>query len=68
MYEQLARNYLLDKQTQDFLAHANPWAMQGMIEKLTEAVDRGLWAEPDPEVLDQLRQLYLDTEGDLEDR
>ncbi|SDT32725.1 cobaltochelatase subunit CobN [Microlunatus soli] len=68
MYAQLAENYLLDKETQDFLAHANPWAMQGMIEKLTEAADRGLWAEPDPQLMDQLRRLYLDTEGELEDR
>ena len=38
-----------------------------IIEKLNEAVDRGLWAEPDPELLADLQQVYLDTEGDLED-
>ncbi|HEX8509049.1 MAG TPA: cobaltochelatase subunit CobN, partial [Propionibacteriaceae bacterium] len=67
MYEQLAENYVLDKENQDFLRHANPWALQGMIEKLNEAVDRGLWAEPDAELLADLQQVYLDTEGDLED-
>jgi len=30
-------------------------------------VDRGLWAEPDPALLADLQQVYLDTEGDLED-
>jgi hypothetical protein len=25
-----------------------------------------MWAEPDPKTLDQLRQVYLDMEGDLE--
>ncbi|MGI8456825.1 MAG: cobaltochelatase subunit CobN [Propionibacteriaceae bacterium] len=68
MYEKLAETYVLDKENQDFLRHANPWALHAMVEKLTEAVDRGLWAEPDPELMDDLRQVYLDVEGDLEDR
>jgi cobaltochelatase CobN len=38
-----------------------------MIEKLSEAVDRGLWEDPDPDVITQLQQVYLDVEGDLED-
>ncbi|HET9871986.1 MAG TPA: cobaltochelatase subunit CobN, partial [Propionibacteriaceae bacterium] len=68
MYAQLAENYVLDKQNRDFLTHANPWALHGIIEKLNEAVDRGLWQEPDTGLMDQLRQIYLDVEGDLEDR
>jgi cobaltochelatase CobN len=67
MYEQLAENYVLDKDNQDFMKHANPWALRGIIEKLNEAVDRGLWQEPDPELIAQLQQLYLDVEGDLEE-
>jgi cobaltochelatase CobN len=39
-----------------------------MTERLLEATQRGLWAEPDPATLASLRQVYLDTEGDLEDR
>ncbi len=68
MYAQLAENYVLDKDNQDFMKHANPWALRGIIEKLSEAVDRGLWGEPDPELITQLHQIYLDIEGDLEDR
>jgi cobaltochelatase CobN len=67
MYEQLAENYVLAKDNQDFMRHANPWALRGIIEKLSEAVDRGLWEEPDPELITQLQQIYLDVEGDLED-
>ena len=59
---------MLDKQNQDFLRQANPWALTGIIEKLSEAADRGLWAEPDPELMAALQQVYLDVEGDLEDR
>jgi cobaltochelatase CobN len=67
MYAQLAENYVLDKDNQDFMKHANPWALRGIIEKLSEAVDRGLWQEPDPELITELQQVYLDLEGDLED-
>jgi cobaltochelatase CobN len=67
MYAQLAENYVLDKDNQDFMKHANPWALRGIIEKLSEAVDRGLWQEPDPELITQLQQVYLDVEGDLEE-
>ena len=67
MYQQLAENYVLDKDNQDFMKHANPWALRGIIEKLGEAVDRELWQDPDPELIDQLQQVYLDIEGDLED-
>ncbi|WP_431878733.1 cobaltochelatase subunit CobN [Amycolatopsis sacchari] len=66
MYEKLSESYVLDQQNQEFLAKSNPWALRGIIERLTEAADRGLWAEPDPALLDQLRDVYLRTEGDLE--
>ncbi len=67
MYAQLAESYVLDKQNQDFMKHANPWALRGIIEKLNEAADRGLWAEPDRELMAEMQQVYLDVEGDLED-
>ena len=67
MYAQLAENYVLDKDNQDFMKHANPWALRGIIEKLSEAIDRGLSQEPDPELITQLQQIYLAVEGDLED-
>jgi cobaltochelatase CobN len=49
------------------MKHANPWALRGIIEKLSEAADRGLWQQPDLELITQLQQVYLDLEGDLED-
>jgi cobaltochelatase CobN len=68
MYDALAREYVLDDTNQAFMRQSNPWALRGIVEKLHEAADRGLWAEPDPGVLAAMRQVYLDLEGDLEDR
>jgi cobaltochelatase CobN len=67
MYEKLTESYVLDQENQEFLAKANPWALRGIIERLTEATERGLWAEPDPDLLARMRDVYLRIEGDLED-
>ncbi|MGE9808671.1 cobaltochelatase subunit CobN [Janibacter sp. G1551] len=66
MYDRIAQDYVLDKTNQDFMRRANPWALRGIVEKLAEAADRGLWEEPDPEVVAAMQQVYLDVEGDLE--
>ncbi|MER7441245.1 cobaltochelatase subunit CobN [Micromonospora avicenniae] len=68
MYEQLAAAYVFDPTTREFLTESNPWALRGITERLLEAADRGLWAEPDPATLERLRETYLTSEGDLEDR
>ncbi|WP_229069523.1 cobaltochelatase subunit CobN [Actinoplanes sp. DH11] len=67
MYEQLAASYVLDPENQEFMRRSNPWALHGISERLLEAADRKLWDSPDPATLDALRELYLETEGELED-
>ncbi|WP_019145803.1 cobaltochelatase subunit CobN [Aeromicrobium massiliense] len=67
MYESLAKEYVLDAETQEFMRTSNPWALRGIVERLNEAADRGLWAEPDPEVMAEMARVYLEVEGDLED-
>ncbi|KUF16690.1 cobaltochelatase subunit CobN [Streptomyces silvensis] len=66
MYDKLTETYVLDPENREFLQQANPWALHGIAERLLEAESRGLWAKPDPAVLEALRQAYLETEGDLE--
>ena len=66
MYEKLAQTYVLDEDNREFMERSNPWALHGIAERLLEAVDRKMWAEPDPVLLAALQQAYLDTEGELE--
>jgi len=68
MYEKLTQEYVLDPSTRAFFEKSNPWALHGITERLLEAAERKLWDSPDEEILAQLKQAYLDTEGDLEDR
>ncbi len=66
MYDKLASAYVFDATNRAFLRKSNPWALRGVAERLLEAADRGLWAEPSPDVLAGLRSTFLELEGDLE--
>ncbi len=66
MYEKLAQSYVFDETNRAFMQKSNPWALRGVAERLLEAADRGLWEEPSAQMLDGLKQTYLDLEGDLE--
>ncbi|MCX5150309.1 cobaltochelatase subunit CobN [Streptomyces sp. NBC_00320] len=66
MYDKLTETYVLDPTNRAFLEEANPWALHGIAERLLEAESRGMWEKPDPQILESLRQVYLDTEGNLE--
>ncbi|HEU4424752.1 MAG TPA: cobaltochelatase subunit CobN [Pilimelia sp.] len=67
MYEKLAEAYVLDPENRKFLSESNPWALHGITERLLEAADRAMWEHPEPATLAALRELYVQTEGDLED-
>jgi cobaltochelatase CobN len=66
MYERLAGEYVLDDENRKFMSESNPWALHGMAERLLEAAGRGMWAEPESATLEGLKQVLLETEGDLE--
>ncbi len=66
MYEALTREYVQDPQVAEFMNRSNPWARKGIAERLVEAAQRGLWAEPSAEALQALQDAILETEGDLE--
>ncbi|MEJ7633129.1 MAG: cobaltochelatase subunit CobN, partial [Rubrobacteraceae bacterium] len=68
MYRDVTRKYVLDESVRDFMQESNPWALRAISERLMEAVERGLWTEPDPEDLEALKQVYLENEGMLEER
>jgi cobaltochelatase CobN len=68
MYEKVTEQYVLDPENRKFMEQSNPWALHGIAERLLEAADRKMWESPNPETLQALKQVYLDTEGDLESR
>jgi cobaltochelatase CobN len=65
MYRDVTRRYVLDDEVRDFMQRSNPWALRAISERLLEAAERGLWAEP--EDLDEIKRHYLEAEGLLEE-
>ncbi|GBD46768.1 Aerobic cobaltochelatase subunit CobN [bacterium HR41] len=66
MYERIAERYLLDPDIARFMERSNPHAARAIAERLLEAAARGLWQEPDPELLERIRERALALEGELE--
>lgn len=66
MYERVAGKYALDPQMQAWLKEVNPYALQNILDKLLETIQRGMWNATD-EMRERLRDAYLEIEGDIEE-
>jgi cobaltochelatase CobN len=66
IFDDIARTFLLDEENRRFFQEHNIWAMEEMGRRLLEAEARGLW-EPDEDLLEDLKDAYLEIEGCLED-
>lgn len=67
MYDGFAQKYALDPEMQRWMQEVNPWALRRIAAKLLEAEKRGMW-QPDLAVKEKLQKLYLNIEGELENR
>jgi cobaltochelatase CobN len=66
MYEQIAEKYLLDPDVAAFMDEANRWAARSIAETLLQAAERGMWAAPADELLNRVKDRYLELEDHLE--
>jgi len=62
----VAERYAFDAEMQDFLRRSNPWALREIVQRLLEAIQRGLW-NADDEMRQRLLDLLATLSGDLED-
>lgn len=67
-YGAISAAWLEDGTVREFLSRSNPWALRDMAERLLEAHHRGLWAGADPQRLEGLQALVLESEGLVEQR
>jgi cobaltochelatase CobN len=67
MYEKVTERYVQDPDVRAFLSGSSPWALRSIAERLLEAADRGLWAQPDEAQLQELRDVLLEVEGEVEE-
>ncbi len=66
LYTQFARKVALDKKMQEWMKSVNPHALENILAKLLEAVSRGMW-QAGKELEAELKQEYLDIEGEIEE-
>jgi cobaltochelatase CobN len=66
MYAKIANAYALDPEMQKWMKEVNPFALQNILDKLLEAIGRGMW-QADEEIEEQLRDAYLQMEGEIEE-
>jgi cobaltochelatase CobN len=66
MYQGVATAYILDEQVQQFIKQKNPWALRDMAERLLEANQRGMWQQVSNDMLDKLKSIVNEAEGEIE--
>ena len=66
MYDGLADRFLFDKDTKEWMLDVNPYAMMNILNRLEEAIERGLWDASD-DYRQKLRDLFLEVEERIEE-
>ena len=67
VFDDIAKTFVLDKENREFFEENNPWALEEIGRRLLEANERDLW-DADPEVLEQLKNSYLEIESWIEEK
>ncbi|MBR2092897.1 MAG: cobaltochelatase subunit CobN, partial [Candidatus Methanomethylophilaceae archaeon] len=62
----IAEKYLLDKDTWYWMERENPYAAAEILDRLDEAISRGMW-EADDDMRRKLEELWNEAEEKLED-
>ncbi len=66
VFNGITREYVMNKEVRDFFTENNPFAIEDLERRLLELEARGLWTA-DPDVLEELKNDYLEIEGLMED-
>ncbi|MBU3955027.1 cobaltochelatase subunit CobN, partial [bacterium] len=67
IFDDIGRVFVLDEKNRNFFKQNNPWALEEITRRLLEAEKRGVW-KADPEVLEELKDKYLEIEGWMEEK
>lgn len=66
MYDEFAEKYILDEGNRQWMSDENPYSLMEIIQNLLEVIERGLW-DADEEMLERLKDAFLETEERLEE-
>jgi cobaltochelatase CobN len=66
IFDEITETFMLDPEMKAWFEKVNPWALEEIGRRLLEAESRGIW-KADPDLLQRLKEAYLDTEACLEE-
>lgn len=66
LFDGITETFVLDEENRKFFEENNPYALEEIERRLIEAYERNLW-ETDDEMIEQLKESYLETEGWIEE-
>ena len=66
IFDEITKTFVLNEEMRKWFEDKNPWALEEISRRLLEAESRGIW-QPDEELLDKLKEVYLEIEGSIED-
>ncbi len=65
MYKRFTEKFIFDEDTREWMKEKNPFALNEMMMRMFEAIDRGLW-DADENTVKMLKQIYLENEERIE--
>ncbi len=66
MYEEVAKRIALNPEIQKWMKQTNPYALHNIVNKLLEAIQRGMWKAQE-KTQRELQRTFLEIEGDIEE-
>jgi len=66
IFDEIAETFMLNDEMREWFQKINPWALEEIGRRLLEAQSREIW-QPDLELLERLKDAYLEVEGSIED-
>lgn len=66
IFDEITETFVLNEEMRKWFQKVNPWALEEIGRRLLEAQGREIW-NPDEELLERLKDAYLEVEGSIED-
>lgn len=66
VFEQAAERYVLDQKNRDILRNSSPEAYRNILSRFIEAAGRGIWENPDDNLLKKLRSELEEVDAEIE--
>ena len=65
-YTQIYNSWICDDKLKTFFIENNPWALRDLSQRFLEIINRKMWKDYTPEILDNLKQIVNITDAIIE--